>query len=41
MLDARGKGRFEGTEPDPRPVPGLTRLRTYTEIKTVWHPVGR
>jgi acyl-CoA reductase-like NAD-dependent aldehyde dehydrogenase len=29
------------TEPDPRPVPGLTRLRTYTEIKTVWHPVGR
>ena len=29
------------TEPDPRPVPGLTRLRTYTEIKTVWHPAGR
>lgn len=29
------------TEPDPTRPPGLTRLRCYTEIKTVWHPVGR
>jgi len=29
------------TEPDPTRTPGLTRLRAYTEIKTVWHPVGR
>ncbi|MCY7342400.1 MAG: aldehyde dehydrogenase family protein [Pseudonocardia sp.] len=30
-----------GTEPDPTRPPGLTRLRAFTEIKTVWHPVGR
>jgi acyl-CoA reductase-like NAD-dependent aldehyde dehydrogenase len=29
------------TEPDPTREPDLTRLRTWTEIKTVWHPVGR
>jgi acyl-CoA reductase-like NAD-dependent aldehyde dehydrogenase len=29
------------TEPDPMRVPDLTRLRAWTEIKTVWHPVGR
>ena len=28
-------------EPDHAAVPGLRRLRAYTEIKTVWHPVGR
>jgi acyl-CoA reductase-like NAD-dependent aldehyde dehydrogenase len=28
-------------EPDWTPVPDLTRLRAWTEIKTVWHPVGR
>jgi acyl-CoA reductase-like NAD-dependent aldehyde dehydrogenase len=28
-------------EPDPTRTPGLTRLRSWTEIKTVWHPVGR
>jgi acyl-CoA reductase-like NAD-dependent aldehyde dehydrogenase len=28
-------------EPDPTRVPGLTRLRAWTETKTVWHPVGR
>ncbi|MBW0117324.1 aldehyde dehydrogenase family protein [Pseudonocardia sp. KRD-169] len=29
------------TEPDPVRVPGISRLRAFTEIKTVWHPVGR
>ena len=29
------------TEPDPLRPPGIARLRAYTEIKTVWHPVGR
>ncbi|GAA1242811.1 aldehyde dehydrogenase family protein [Pseudonocardia aurantiaca] len=29
------------TEPDPTRAPGVTRLRAWTEIKTVWHPVGR
>jgi acyl-CoA reductase-like NAD-dependent aldehyde dehydrogenase len=29
------------TEPDPIRVPDITRLRAWTEIKTVWHPVGR
>jgi acyl-CoA reductase-like NAD-dependent aldehyde dehydrogenase len=28
-------------EPDWTRVPELTRLRAWTEIKTVWHPVGR
>jgi len=28
-------------EPDWTRVPDLTRLRAWTEIKTVWHPVGR
>jgi acyl-CoA reductase-like NAD-dependent aldehyde dehydrogenase len=28
-------------EPDPTRPPGVTRLRAFTEIKTVWHPVGR
>ena len=28
-------------EPDWTLVPDLTRLRAWTEIKTVWHPVGR
>nr|WP_308282825.1 aldehyde dehydrogenase family protein [Pseudonocardia nigra] len=28
-------------EPDPTRAPGVTRLRAWTEIKTVWHPVGR
>jgi acyl-CoA reductase-like NAD-dependent aldehyde dehydrogenase len=28
-------------EPDPTRVPGVDRLRAVTEIKTVWHPVGR
>jgi acyl-CoA reductase-like NAD-dependent aldehyde dehydrogenase len=28
-------------EPDPTRDPGVTRLRAFTEIKTVWHPVGR
>jgi acyl-CoA reductase-like NAD-dependent aldehyde dehydrogenase len=29
------------TEPDPTREPDLGRLRAWTEIKTVWHPVGR
>jgi acyl-CoA reductase-like NAD-dependent aldehyde dehydrogenase len=29
------------TEPDPTREPDLVRLRAWTEIKTVWHPVGR
>ncbi|MFC4947093.1 aldehyde dehydrogenase family protein [Pseudonocardia sp. GCM10023141] len=29
------------TEADHTRVPGIERLRAYTEIKTVWHPVGR
>ena len=28
-------------EPDPTREPDLRRLRAWTEIKTVWHPVGR
>jgi acyl-CoA reductase-like NAD-dependent aldehyde dehydrogenase len=28
-------------EADPSHPPGVVRLRTWTEIKTVWHPVGR
>jgi acyl-CoA reductase-like NAD-dependent aldehyde dehydrogenase len=28
-------------EPDPTVVPGLARLRVWSEVKTVWHPVGR
>jgi hypothetical protein len=28
-------------EPDHARVPGVARLRAWTEIKTVWHPVGR
>jgi len=28
-------------EPDPTREPDLVRLRAWTEIKTVWHPVGR
>jgi acyl-CoA reductase-like NAD-dependent aldehyde dehydrogenase len=28
-------------EPDPTRPPGVGRLRAWTEIKTVWHPVGR
>jgi acyl-CoA reductase-like NAD-dependent aldehyde dehydrogenase len=28
-------------EPDPTREPDLTRLRAWSEIKTVWHPVGR
>jgi acyl-CoA reductase-like NAD-dependent aldehyde dehydrogenase len=28
-------------EPDPMRPPGTARLRAWTEIKTVWHPVGR
>jgi acyl-CoA reductase-like NAD-dependent aldehyde dehydrogenase len=28
-------------EPDPTRDPGVARLRAFTEIKTVWHPVGR
>ncbi|CAA9388091.1 MAG: Aldehyde dehydrogenase [uncultured Pseudonocardia sp.] len=28
-------------EADHTRVPGLARLRAWTEIKTVWHPVGR
>lgn len=28
-------------EPDHTPVPGTARLRAWSEIKTVWHPVGR
>jgi acyl-CoA reductase-like NAD-dependent aldehyde dehydrogenase len=28
-------------EPDPTGPPGVGRLRAWTEIKTVWHPVGR
>jgi acyl-CoA reductase-like NAD-dependent aldehyde dehydrogenase len=28
-------------EPDPAGPPGIARLRAWTEIKTVWHPVGR
>jgi acyl-CoA reductase-like NAD-dependent aldehyde dehydrogenase len=29
------------TEPDPLRPPDVARLRAFTEIKTVWHPVGR
>ncbi|QJY50580.1 aldehyde dehydrogenase family protein [Pseudonocardia broussonetiae] len=28
-------------EPDHARAPGTARLRAFTEIKTVWHPVGR
>ena len=28
-------------EPDPTRAPDVARLRAFTEIKTVWHPVGR
>jgi acyl-CoA reductase-like NAD-dependent aldehyde dehydrogenase len=28
-------------EPDPIHTPDVARLRAWTEIKTVWHPVGR
>jgi acyl-CoA reductase-like NAD-dependent aldehyde dehydrogenase len=28
-------------EPDAASTPDLTRLRAWTELKTVWHPVGR
>jgi acyl-CoA reductase-like NAD-dependent aldehyde dehydrogenase len=28
-------------EPDPTREPDLARLRAWTEVKTVWHPVGR
>ena len=28
-------------EPDHTRIPGLARLRAWSEIKTVWHPVGR
>jgi acyl-CoA reductase-like NAD-dependent aldehyde dehydrogenase len=28
-------------EPDPLRPAGIARLRAFTEIKTVWHPVGR
>ena len=28
-------------EPDPTRTPDITRLRAFTELKTVWHPVGR
>jgi acyl-CoA reductase-like NAD-dependent aldehyde dehydrogenase len=28
-------------EPDPTVAPGLARLRAWSEVKTVWHPVGR
>jgi acyl-CoA reductase-like NAD-dependent aldehyde dehydrogenase len=28
-------------EPDPMRAPDIVRLRAWTEIKTVWHPVGR
>jgi hypothetical protein len=28
-------------EPDASRPPGVIRLRMWTEIKTVWHPVGR
>jgi acyl-CoA reductase-like NAD-dependent aldehyde dehydrogenase len=28
-------------EPDAMRVPDIARLRAWTEIKTVWHPVGR
>jgi acyl-CoA reductase-like NAD-dependent aldehyde dehydrogenase len=29
------------SEPDPARPPGVGRLRAWTEIKTVWHPIGR
>jgi acyl-CoA reductase-like NAD-dependent aldehyde dehydrogenase len=29
------------TEPDPMRIPDISRLRAWTEIKTVWYPVGR
>ncbi len=28
------------TEPDPTPTPSIARLRAYSEIKTIWHPIG-
>jgi acyl-CoA reductase-like NAD-dependent aldehyde dehydrogenase len=28
-------------EPDPTRPPDIARLRAFTELKTVWHPVGR
>ncbi len=31
----------EAVEPDFEPVPDLTRLTTFLETKTVWHPKGR
>ena len=27
-------------EPDPTPTPSIARLRAYSEIKTIWHPIG-
>jgi acyl-CoA reductase-like NAD-dependent aldehyde dehydrogenase len=32
--------RRPATEPDWSAEPGLERLRTYLETKTVWHPIG-
>lgn len=32
--------RVPGTEPDWTRTPDITRLRAFTEAKTVWHPIG-
>lgn len=39
VLRPAGEGA-EAVEPDFLPVPDLTRLRTFCETKTVWHPKG-
>jgi acyl-CoA reductase-like NAD-dependent aldehyde dehydrogenase len=40
VLRPAGTGA-EATEPDFTAVPGLTRMRTFLETKTVWHPKGQ
>jgi hypothetical protein len=32
--------RAPDEEPDWTAGPGLTRLRAFLELKTVWHPIG-
>ncbi len=40
VLRPAGRGA-SAQEPDFEPVPPLTRMRAFLEIKTVWHPRGR
>ena len=40
VLRPGGSG-VEAVEPDFEPTPDLSRLTTFLETKTVWHPKGR